>query len=62
MKNKQTILASVPLAILFFFTSCKTRTKEPVKEKLVELPKHLINSIDIHQLETIEIDSCEYIS
>ena len=61
MKNKQIILVSVLLVVLFFFTSCETKTKEPAKEKIVELPKHLINSIDIHQLEIIEIDDCEYI-
>ena len=48
-------------ATLFFFTSCETKTKEKVEEKITELPKHLINRIDVHQLEVIEIDGCEYI-
>lgn len=61
MKNKQIIFSSLLLASLFFFTSCETKTKEKVEEKIVELPKHLINRIDIYQLEVIEIDNCEYI-
>jgi predicted RNA-binding Zn ribbon-like protein len=61
MKNKQVIISSMLLVILFFFTSCNTKTKEKVEEKIVVLPKHLINRIDIHQLEIIEIDNCEYI-
>lgn len=61
MEIKGIIISSMLLATLLFFTSCETKTKEKVEEKIVELPKHLINSIDVHQLEIIEIDGCEYI-
>jgi predicted RNA-binding Zn ribbon-like protein len=59
MKNKLFITS---LMLLFFaFISCETKTKEIKEKKIAILPKHLINKIDVHELEIIEIDSCEYI-
>ncbi|MCF6350960.1 MAG: hypothetical protein L3J23_08035 [Flavobacteriaceae bacterium] len=61
MKNKQIII--MLLAIFLFFTSCepKPKPKEKTIKKELELPKHLINRIDVHELEVLEIDNCEYI-
>jgi len=48
------------LAILFFlFSACETQKKEVSKTELQT--EQLINEIDVHDLEILEIDNCEYI-
>ncbi len=58
MNNKLIIISLLLLS--FTFNSCETKIKEKEK-KTVELPKHLINKINVNELEIIEIDNCEYI-
>jgi len=61
MKKQQIIIPFMLLVTLLFSISCETKSKEKLEEQIVVLPKHLINRIDVHQLEIIEIDDCEYI-
>jgi predicted RNA-binding Zn ribbon-like protein len=62
MKYKQYI---IPAMIFFLFSACQSQTQEKEKEKEVsetELQtEQLINEIDIHDLEILVIDNCEYI-
>ena len=58
MKHKQFILS---LALLFLLGACQPQMQEKeitVKEISTE---QLINEIDVHDLEILEIDNCEYI-
>ncbi len=52
---------SIITILLFLFSACETQA--PIKEvKEIEVPtEQLINKIDVHDLEIIEIDGCEYI-
>ncbi len=62
MKHKQiSIVLLVITAVLLLLTSCETKTSEKVEEKIEILPAHLINRIDVNELEILEIDNCEYI-
>lgn len=63
MTNKQIIIALTLLVTFLSLTSCDTKVKKQVEAppKIKELPKHLINRIDVHELEILEIDECEYI-
>ena len=58
MKYKQYI---IPVVLLFLFNACETQTKESDVNKIKQNPEDLINKIDIHNLEILEIDKCEYI-
>lgn len=58
MKHKQYI---IPTILLFLFSACETQTQ---KKQVIETElqtEQLINKIDIHDLEILEIDNCEYI-
>ena len=58
MKFKQCI---IPALLLILFSACQS----PIQEKDVtdyEIPtEQLINELDVHDLEILEIDNCEYI-
>ena len=58
MKHKEYIFSAV---LLFLLIACQTNTQE--KEiKVTEIPtEQLINEIDVHDLEILVIDKCEYI-
>jgi predicted RNA-binding Zn ribbon-like protein len=58
MNHKQHILLAV---LLFLFSACQRQTQE--KEiSVTEIPtEQLINEIDVHDLQILEIDKCEYI-
>ena len=62
MKNMRFSKCLQLLAILFFlFSACETQTqKKEVGEKELQT-EQLINEIDVHDLEILEIDKCEYI-
>ena len=57
MKFKKYI---IPVIILFLFSACQSRIQEEVSEEEIDSGK-LINEIDIHNLEILVIDNCEYI-
>lgn len=57
MKYKQYI---IPAILLFLFCACEKQKKEEVIEPELQT-EQLINEIDIHDLEILEIDNCEYI-
>ena len=60
MKHKQCI---IPAILLFLFSACQKQNKEVSETELqTELQtEQRINEIDIHDLEILEIDNCEYI-
>jgi len=60
MKHKQCI---IPAILLFLFSACETQTQTQKKEvsQTEFQTEQLINKIDIHDLEVLEIDNCEYI-
>ena len=50
------------LALLFLISSCIDSQTQKKEVQKIEIPtEELINKIDIHDLEVIEIDNCEYI-
>ena len=58
MKHKQYI---IPAILLFLFSACQPLTQEKdVSEQELET-EQLINEIDVHDLEILVIDKCEYI-
>lgn len=58
MKHKEYIFSAVLLFLLF---ACQSHTQEKEIE-VTEIPtEQLINEIDVHDLEILVIDKCEYI-
>ena len=58
MNNKKCI---IPAMLLFLFSACEPQTQEK-EVSLSEVPtEQQINEIDIHDLEILLIDKCEYI-
>ncbi len=58
MKHKQCI---IPAILLFLFSACDTQTQKKEVSETELQTEQLINEIDIHDLEILEIDNCEYI-
>jgi len=52
---------SIITTLLFLFSACETQTPKKEVQKTEIQTEELINKIDIHDLEIIEIDNCEYI-
>ena len=60
MKHKQYF---IPVILLFLFFACQPQQhthKKEVNETNLQT-EELINKIDVHDLEILEIDNCEYI-
>ncbi len=58
MKHKQYI---IPAILLFLFSACETQKEEEEVSESELQTEQLINDLDIHDLEILEIDKCEYI-
>jgi len=59
MKHKQYI---IPIVLLLLLSACQSQKQNEEVSETEELQtENLINSIDIHDLEILEIDNCEYI-
>ncbi len=52
---------SIITTLLFLFSACETQTPKNEAQQTEIQTEELINKIDIHDLEIIEIDNCEYI-
>lgn len=62
LKNyKQMKLYMIPIILLFLFSACKQQPQKKEVTKIEVPTEQLINKIDMHDLEIIEIDGCEYI-
>lgn len=50
----------IPAMLLFLFSACEPKQEEEIS--VIEVnTEQLINEIDIHDLEIIVIDKCEYV-
>jgi len=49
------------IVLLFLFSACKPLTKEKERSEADLQAENLINKIEIHDLEILEIDNCQYI-
>ena len=58
MKYKQYI---IPAILLFLFSACQPITQEKEVSETDAQTEQLINEIDLHDLEILVIDKCEYI-
>ena len=58
MKHKQYI---IPAILFFLFSACQQQTQVKDVSILESETIKLINEIDMHDLEILEIDKCEYI-
>jgi predicted RNA-binding Zn ribbon-like protein len=60
LNHKQCILSVI---LLFLFSACQPQSQEKEKEiNVTEIQtEKLINEIDAHDLQILEIDKCEYI-
>jgi len=47
--------------LLFLFSACESETQKSEDEEQEENTEQLINEIDMHDLEILTIDNCEYI-
>ena len=62
MKNMRLSKCLQLLSILFFlFSACETQTQKKEVDENELQTEQLINEIDVHDLEILEIDKCEYI-
>ena len=52
---------SIITILLFLFSACETQAPKKEVQKTEIQTEELINKIDVHDLEIIEIDGCEYI-
>ena len=58
MNHKQCILSAILLVLI---SACQPRTQEKEISVTEMQTEQLINEIDIHDLQILEIDNCEYI-
>ncbi len=58
MKHKQYI---IPAILLFLFSACEPQTQEKEISETELQTEQLINEIDVHDLEILVIENCEYI-
>ncbi len=58
MNHKQCILSAI---LLFLFSACQPQTQEKEISVSEIQTEQLINEIDVHDLQILEIDKCEYI-
>ncbi len=58
MKYKKYI---IPVILLFLISACEPFTQEEKVRETEIKTEQLINEIDIHDLEILVIDNCEYI-
>ncbi|MEN8138784.1 MAG: hypothetical protein ABFR62_10170 [Bacteroidota bacterium] len=58
MRHKQYI---IPAILLFLFTACQPQTQEKEVNEAELQTEQLINEMDIHDLQILVIDNCEYI-
>jgi predicted RNA-binding Zn ribbon-like protein len=58
MNHKQYILSAI---LLFLFSACQPQTQEKEISVTEIQTEQLINEIDVHDLQILEIDKCEYI-
>ncbi|VAW18735.1 hypothetical protein MNBD_BACTEROID03-1014 [hydrothermal vent metagenome] len=52
---------SIITIVLFLFNACETQTQKKEVQKIETPAEELINKIEIHDLEILEIENCEYI-
>ena len=57
MNHKQCILSAI---LLFLFNACQPQTQEKEISVTEIQTEKLINDIDVHDLQILEIDKCEY--